>query len=188
MIENNLQPKAGLFLISEPFMPDPNFKRTVVLLCEHMEDSGTVGFILNRTLDIKVGDALVDFEEVQGELFYGGPVAQDTLHYLHSYGDLIEDSLHIVDDVYWGGNFEQLTNLLKAGTIDMQKIKFFLGYSGWTTGQLEEELKENAWITTPATGAYVFGTPEEALWKNILKDMGGEYKQIINYPENPILN
>ncbi|MBC8046114.1 MAG: YqgE/AlgH family protein [Fimbriimonadaceae bacterium] len=188
MIENKYAPAAGLFLLSEPFMPDPNFKRTVVLLCEHIEDGGTVGFILNKTLEIKVSDALVDFDEIQNDLFYGGPVAEDTLHYLHCYGDLIEDSLHIVDDVYWGGNFEQLTNLLKAGTLDANKIKFFLGYSGWSEGQLDAELKENSWIVAPAKGSYVFGIQENALWKNVLHDLGGEYSQLINYPENPILN
>ncbi|MFN0276525.1 MAG: YqgE/AlgH family protein [Chitinophagales bacterium] len=188
MIKNKLTPAAGLLLLSEPFMADPNFKRTVVLLCEQAEDGGTVGFILNKTLQIKVSDALVDFDEISNDLYYGGPVAQDTLHYLHTYGDLIEDSMHIVDDVYWGGNFEQLTNLLKAGTLEMDKIKFFLGYSGWSPGQLEEEMQQDAWILTPAKTSYIFGVDEKILWTNILKDMGGDYSQIIHYPENPILN
>lgn len=188
MIKNTFSPDAGLFLLSEPFMSDPNFKRTVVLLCEHDEEGGTVGFVLNKTLEIKVSDALIDFDEIGNELYYGGPVAQDTLHYLHTYGDLIEDSLHIVDNVYWGGNFDQLTNLLKAGTLDIKHIKFFLGYSGWNPGQLQDEVQDNAWIITPAKGEYIFGTDEKILWKNILHDMGGEYSQIVNYPENPILN
>jgi len=188
MLKNKYAPAAGLILLSEPFMPDPNFKRTVVLLCEHITDGGTVGFILNRTLNIKVSDAMVDFDDINNMLYYGGPVAQDTLHYLHTYGDFIEDSLPIVDDVCWGGNFEQLTNLLTAGTIEASRIKFFLGYSGWSPGQLDDELKDNAWIVTPGKRNYVFADDEKTLWKCVLKDMGGEYSQIINYPENPILN
>ncbi|MBC8173249.1 MAG: YqgE/AlgH family protein [Chitinophagales bacterium] len=188
MIQNTTKPATGQLLLSEPFMPDPNFKRTVVLLCEHIEDGGTVGFILNRTLQIKVCDALVDFDEIQNDLYYGGPVAQDTLHYLHRHGELIEDSLHITDDIYWGGNFEQLTNMIKAGSISPNHIKFFLGYSGWSPGQLEHELKENSWIVTQAKSNYAFQTNEKELWKKVLDDMGGEYKMITNYPENPTLN
>ncbi len=188
MIKNKVAPAAGTLLLSEPFMLDPNFKRTVVMLCEHMDDGGTVGFILNRPLDIKVCDALVDFDDVQNELFYGGPVAQDTLHYLHRYGDIIEESMQIKDDIFWGGNFEQLGELIKAGTIDPKNIKFFLGYSGWSTGQLDGELKENAWIVTPAKSQYIFDISDRELWKIVLSDLGGDYKQLVHYPEDPMLN
>lgn len=188
MIKNKITPAAGQLLLSEPFMSDPNFKRTVVLLCELLEDGGSVGFILNKTLNIKVCDALLDFDDIKNDLYYGGPVAQDTLHYLHTYGDLIEDSLHISENIYWGGNFDQLTNLMKAGTIDASQVKFFLGYSGWASGQLENELKENSWIIAQATSNYVFKATDETLWKQVLKEMGGEYKQMMNYPENPMLN
>ena len=91
MIKNKVKPAPGHLLLSEPFMPDPNFKRTVIMLCEHLEDGGTVGFILNKSLNVKVCDALVDFDAVTNDLFYGGPVAKDTLHYLHRYGDIIEE-------------------------------------------------------------------------------------------------
>lgn len=188
MIKNKVKPAAGYMLLSEPFMPDPNFKRTVIMLCEHLEDGGSVGFILNKSLNIKVCDALVDFDAVKNDLYYGGPVAKDTLHYLHSYGDIIEDSLLISEGIYWGGNFEQMGELLKDGTLDPKKIKFFLGYSGWSPGQLDEELTDNAWIVTPSKISYVFDVPNNELWKKVLLDLGGEYKQIINYPEDPSLN
>lgn len=188
MIKNKVIPTAGQLLLSEPFMLDPNFKRTVVMLCEHVEDGGTVGFILNRPLKIKVSDALVDFEGLENELFYGGPVAQDTLHYLHCHGDLIDDSMPIINDICWGGNFEQLSNLMKAGTIESKDVKFFLGYSGWSPGQLAAELEENSWIVSEARTRYIFDIHEKELWKTVLSDMGGEYSQIVNYPEDPILN
>ncbi len=188
MISNKVSPGAGHLLLSEPFMPDPNFKRTVVMICEHVKEGGTVGFILNRPLNIKVCDALIDFENVSNELFYGGPVAHDTLHYLHRYGDMIEDSLHIVDDIYWGGNFEQLTNMLKAGSIESANVKFFLGYSGWSSGQLLNEMEDNSWIVTPAKSKYIFETTDKELWKQVLAELGGEYRQLTNYPEDPQLN
>jgi len=188
MIKNRVIPAAGQLLLSEPFMLDPNFKRTVVMVCEHIEDGGTVGFILNRPLKIKVSDALVDFEGIDNELFYGGPVAQDTLHYLHRHGDLIEDSMQIIDDIYWGGNFEQLNNMLKAGTIESTDVKFFLGYSGWSPGQLEAEMEDSSWIISQARSQYIFNTSDKELWKKVLSDMGGEYRQLVNYPEDPSMN
>ena len=188
MIKNNTALAAGNLLLSEPFMLDPNFKRTVVMLCEHIEDGGTVGFILNRPLNVRVCDALVDFDTVTNELYYGGPVSQDTLHYLHRYGELIEDSVRITDDIYWGGNFEQIGNLLRAGSIEPANFKFFLGYSGWSPGQLQGEMDEQAWIVTPAQSRYIFDISDKALWKIVLSDLGGEYRQIVNYPEDPLLN
>ncbi|HMU70962.1 MAG TPA: YqgE/AlgH family protein [Chitinophagales bacterium] len=181
-------PSAGHLLISEPFMADPNFKRTVVLLCEHMQDTGTVGFILNKSLNVKVCDALMDFDIVQSELFYGGPVAQDTLHYLHRFGDKIEESFHVIDDIYWGGNFEQIGDMLREGTLNPDHIKFFLGYSGWSPGQLEEEMDEKSWLLSKAKGHYVFDIGRSELWKTVLNDLGGDYKMITNYPEDPRLN
>lgn len=188
MIQYQVTPAAGQLLLSEPFMADPNFKRTVILLCEHIEDGGTVGFILNRSLEVKVCDALMDFDVVTSDLLYGGPVAQDTLHYLHAYGDVIEDSLRIADNVYWGGNFEQLGELLREGKLDPKMVKFFLGYSGWSPGQLTGEMEEKSWIIGKATGKYVFDTPRQLLWKQVLSDLGGEHKLITNYPEDPQLN
>ncbi|MFN3939561.1 MAG: YqgE/AlgH family protein, partial [Chitinophagales bacterium] len=114
MIQENVKPAVGSILLSEPFMLDPHFKRTVILICEHDEQNGSVGFILNKTVNsVKVSDALVDFEMVQTPLFYGGPVAHDTLHYLHSYGEMINDSILISEGIYWGGDFEQITEYLK---------------------------------------------------------------------------
>lgn len=188
MIKNKVKPAAGFLLVSEPFMPDPNFKRTVIMLCEHMDDSGTVGFILNKSMNIKVCDALLDFDNVSNQIFYGGPVANDNLHYLHRYGDIIEDSFHVMDDIYWGGNFEQLGELLKDGTLDPKNVKFFLGYSGWSPGQLDAELQDNSWIVTKGSSRYVFDVANDLLWKTVLQDLGGDYKQIVNYPEDPNLN
>lgn len=188
MIKNKVHPAEGILLVSEPFMPDPNFKRTVIFLCEHADESGTVGFILNKSMNIKVCDALLDFDNVTNQIFYGGPVASDNLHYLHRYGDRIEDSFHVIDDIYWGGNFEQLSELLREGTIDAKNVKFFLGYSGWSPGQLDAELQENSWIVTPGSSRYVFDVANDLLWKTVLNDLGGDYKQIVHYPEDPTLN
>ena len=188
MASSNITLHPGLVLLSEPFMADPHFKRTAVLICEHQSQDGTVGFVLNRPLGMRVQDTLIDMDNITSELYYGGPVAQDTMHYLHRYGDIIEDSMPIMDGVYWGGNYEQLSVLLGNGELDPAGIRFFLSYSGWSAGQLEEELAENSWLTTEGKSAYIFELSDKELWKRALEDKGGKYKQIIHYPEDPNLN
>ena len=106
-----MKPAPGNLLLAEPFLKDPNFKRTVVLLCEHNED-GAFGLVLNKKLEFKVDDVLPEFPIENIDLYYGGPVGPDTLHFIHQYGDLIEGSLKRKDDIYWSGNFEQIKLML----------------------------------------------------------------------------
>ena len=93
--------KSGNILLSEPFLEDPNFRRTVIFLCEHHKE-GTIGFILNKPLDIKISEAMPDLEGFNAPLFFGGPVQTDTMHFLHNLGDMIDDSVEITKGVYWG--------------------------------------------------------------------------------------
>ncbi len=185
--QENIKPAKGDLLISEPFLPDPNFERTVVLLCEHNED-GSFGFILNKPSLLKYSDVMEDssYDEI---LYVGGPVEQDTMHVLHAMGDLLEGSIQLGNDVYWGGNFEQLQIMINNNQIDPAAFKFFLGYSGWSAGQLEMELQEKTWIiSNQARKDQVFDTKPDKLWKNVLNEMGGKYKMISNYPIDPRLN
>lgn len=185
--QENIKPAKGDLLISEPFLPDPNFERTVVLLCEHNEE-GSFGFILNKPSLLKYSDVMEDssYDEI---LYVGGPVEQDTMHVLHAMGDLLEGSIQLGNDVYWGGNFEQLQIMINNNQIDPAAFKFFLGYSGWSAGQLEMELQEKTWIIcNQARKDQVFDTDSDKLWKNVLNEMGGKFKMISNYPIDPRLN
>jgi len=187
IFDKNDQPSKGKILLSEPFMADANFKRSVILLCEH-NNEGSFGFILNRKLDIYFSDALPEFAYLKEPIYFGGPVEPDTLHYLHILGDDLKGSEEIADGVYWGGSFEDLKNLLAQERVKGDQIRFFLGYSGWGHNQIEEELGQNSWIVTNAQCSDIFNNHEDKLWANILKDMGGDYKSIANYPENPNWN
>lgn len=181
-------PQKGDFLISEPFLPDPNFDRTVVLLCEHNEE-GSVGFILNKPSVLKFDEAVEDVVDFDVPLYVGGPVQQDTLHFIHRAGDLLEGSMPIKEGIYWGGNYEQLITLINSGSINKKDFKFFLGYSGWAPGQLEEELKLKSWIIADdASVSQVFDINSELLWKEILNGMGGKFKIIANFPVDPRMN
>ena len=184
----SIKPGKGDLLISEPFLPDPNFERTVVLLCENNED-GSIGFILNKPSLVSLGDIFDELKQVPKKLLIGGPVQQDSMHFLHRSIADIEGGTKIGEGIYWGGNFEQLKILMQNNRVDLDDVLYFLGYSGWAPGQLDEELKENSWIVSPdATANQVFDLNPELLWREVLKNMGGKYRMFSNYPTDPRLN
>lgn len=182
------EPQKGDLLLSEPFLTDPNFIRTVVLLCEH-NNEGSVGFVINKPSSLRLGEMVEEFVGIDFEVFFGGPVQQDSLHFVHRRGDLFEGSVEIRDGLFWGGNFEQLVSLANAGVLQSGDFKFFIGYSGWASGQLIDEMKMNSWIISRNVNLMqVFDTHTDQLWKDVLGAMGGKYKMISNYPVDPRLN
>jgi len=185
--QENIKPSKGDLLISEPFLPDPNFERTVVLLCEHNEE-GSFGFVLNKPSLLKYSDVMEE-TSYNETLYVGGPVEQDTMHIIHVMGELLEGSIDLGNGIFWGGNFEQLQIMINNNQIDPAAFRFFLGYSGWAAGQLEMELKEKTWIiSNQARKDQVFETDPDLLWKQVLNEMGGKFKMISNYPIDPRLN
>ncbi len=184
MAENT--PQKGSFLISEPFLPDPNFKRTVIILTEHNND-GTVGFVLNKRMEISLHDAMEDFPSVDIPIYFGGPVQPDTLHFIHTI-DILEGRHEIFDGLYWGGNFEALKAMAAKKFIKKENIIFFIGYSGWSPDQLDSEIKEKSWIVTPAKPELLFTDNQDDLWKTVLQSMDQKYSIIANFPEDPSLN
>jgi putative transcriptional regulator len=185
--KNRVDPARGKLLVSEPYLPDPNFERTIILLCEHNEE-GSFGFVMNKPSLARLGDVMEDFKAFDTPVFIGGPVQQDTLHYIHRIPKL-EDSTPIMEGVYWGGNFDQLVSLIETKQVASSDIKFFLGYSGWSVGQIDEELKEDSWIVCDrANEELLFDIKPEAMWQYTLRTMGGRFSVYSNYPEDPRLN
>lgn len=179
--------KNGDLLIAEPFLGDQNFERSVVLLCEH-NNEGTFGLVLNQTTQLHLADVLEDGVYPDVPLYVGGPVSQNTLHFIHRRPDLIDNSTKVTNGLYWGGNFEEIKRMLNVGSLPVQDIRFFIGYSGWSTGQLDGELKQNSWIVTRTQANFLFDTPAAQFWRAILRQMGGEYKVLSHYPTDPTLN
>jgi len=182
-----IKPKKGHLLISEPFLHDPFFKRSVILVTEHNEE-GSVGFILNKPINIKLHDALEEFPEFDGNLFMGGPVQRDSLYYIHSKGSIIGNSRKIMDGVYWGGDFETIKIMIQNKEIEESELRFFMGYSGWGKEQLNTELENNSWVVLPAKGSHVMQTDPNKLWAQIIKNIGSEYAFLANFPEQPSMN
>ena len=184
---NKLTPKKGRLLIAEPFMEDPYFKRSVVLLTEYNKKEA-FGFILNKPMEITVNDIMKDFPEFNAPVYMGGPVQSDGLFYIHTQGDTIEGSQHIVDDIYWAGNFDHLKQLITDQQIFPNEIKFFVGYSGWDFKQLEKEIEDESWIITAPNTKTLIPSTEKNLWNSTLKNMGSKYAVLSNFPEDPSLN
>ncbi|GAB3890238.1 YqgE/AlgH family protein [Spirosoma agri] len=176
----------GSLLIAEPFMGDTNFDRSVVLVCEH-SPAGTFGLVLNQTTDLQLPD-IIDDVYVTQELFVGGPVQQNTLHFIHRRPDLIDGSIRVTNGLYWSGDFDQVKQAINMGTLTNRDIRFFVGYSGWDAGQLASELDQKAWIVGRADATFLFETPADQFWRGVLKRMGGEFKSIAHYPVDPRLN
>jgi putative transcriptional regulator len=179
--------RPGNFLIASANLLESNFKRTVLLMCEHNEQ-GSLGFILNRPMEFKVCEAIAGFDEIEEPLHMGGPVQVDTVHFLHTRGDAIEGSQEILPGLFWGGDKEQLSYLINTSVIRPSEVRFFLGYSGWGAGQLEAEFDEGSWYTASASSEVVFSDEYERMWSRTVRSKGGEYAYIANSPELPGMN
>jgi putative transcriptional regulator len=182
-------PAKGKILISEPFLNDPNFKRTIILLSEHTEE-GSVGFVLNKPTEYKINQLIDDFPEFDAQVYYGGPVQLNTLQFLYrnEVDNIIDGSLEILPGLYWGGSFDILRTLIEAGKVKPSDFRFFLGYSGWGEDQIKDELELNSWIVTETSIENIFSDEPDKLWREILKKMGKKFAILASFPDNPSVN
>lgn len=181
-----LQP--GHLLLSAPFLSDENFMRAVILLCEP-SDSCTFGFVINKPSILNLGDLMQELNFLDCEVYMGGPVEQNTLHFIYFGTQLIPGSQSLGKEIWWGGEFSALVEALKIGKLTKNQVRFFLGYSGWEQGQLQAELKEDSWVVfTKQVSLPIFERPADQLWKELMKGMGGAFEIQSNYPSDPRLN
>ncbi len=181
------KPSKGCLLLSEPFLGDMKFRRTVVLLGEHAEE-GTVGFVLNRLLNITTKEVVPDLLSVDFPVYYGGPVEPNTLHFIHMAGDLIPGSQEIMPGIYWGGDIDLINLLLEKKEVYPEQFKFFIGYSGWEPGQLEEEIEQKAWWVTKGDSDMIFHDDLENMWPALVRKLGKDYAYLADSPEDPQWN
>jgi len=169
-------------------MNDPNFKRSVILLTEHSA-LGTVGFVLNHPTTLLLKDLIPEMEQADFQVFTGGPVELDTIHFIHRCYDKLLSGDEIAEGIYWGGNFETLKILIANGDLSADEVKFFIGYSGWGEEQLNMEIKENTWIVSEKYQPdLIFSVDEAEAWREVIVNLGPRYAHISKFPENPNLN
>lgn len=181
-----IDPAAGKILISEPFLQDPNFSRTVVLLTEHNE-LGTIGFVLNQLTDFTVSQLVDGCEHIKAPVFQGGPVSLESFNYIHTNNEITE-SAKISDGLFWNGNFNDVIEGVKLDVFKPETFRFFMGYSGWAPGQLKGEINEGAWLVSDIRNEDIFSCTDEELWKIAIKNLGGRDALLANSPKDPWLN
>ncbi|GGH03567.1 transcriptional regulator [Polaribacter pacificus] len=184
---NILQPQKGKLLIAEPaILNDDSFNRSIILLTEHTS-TNAIGFIINKPLGYTVNDLIPEIDN-DFTIYQGGPVEQDNLYFVHNVPDKIPNSIEVSNGVYWGGNFDSLKQLLDTKEIQADEIRFFLGYTGWSSDQLKDEIATNSWFISENSYSNIFTVDEKKAWKNKLLERGGDYAIWANAPENIQLN
>lgn len=183
--KNNETVKSGTILISDPFIDDHYFGRSVVIICSHTKD-GSFGFVLNQYLEIDLHKMDKNFPNIKTRISIGGPVNKENLFFIHTLGNMIEGSSSLYNGIYYGGNYSQLKNKLEEHKNLHNSVRFFIGYSGWSAGQLEEEINEQSWLPVNNVSIdQIFNTSNNKLWEDTLQMQGKRFKIISNFPRNP---
>ena len=184
---NNTRPARGRILISEPFLYDYYFHRSVILLAEHNKE-GSFGVIINKPLALGFGEVVKDFPDFNATVYLGVPVSADSLFFIHTLGVEIDGSMEIMEGLYWGGDLEQIKSYITIGRFNNDNIRFFIGYSGWSPNQLDSELQRNSWAVSALDADQIMKADPAGIWKSSLIDLGAEYSKWTNYPSDPGLN
>jgi putative transcriptional regulator len=183
--KNKIPPRKGRILISDPFLGDDYFERSVVYLCEHNQE-GSFGFVLNNLVEINLNDLNDQFPAITTKISTGGPVETESMFFVHTLGDQLNESLEISHGIFVGGDFEQLYLKIEEKHIQENEIRFFLGYSGWSKGQLESEIKENAWVVSEIDVCKeIMQIQETDTWKYFMSKLGSKYQFMTNFPIDP---
>lgn len=186
-ITNKNIAEKGRILISEPFLSDHYFRRSIVYLTDHNEE-GSFGFVLNKPVEISINEIVDDFPESDFPISVGGPVSNNTVHFLHTLGETIPGSVAVADGIWWGGDFDHIKALISSGLVKPKQLRFFLGYAGWSAGQLKTELEEHAWLVGKISPDVVMNGMESEFWSDTLARYNNKYKAWANFPEDPGLN
>jgi putative transcriptional regulator len=179
--------QAGDIVIAKPFLQDGHFKRSVIYLCEHNEE-GSLGFIVNRAHGLLLKDIFPHIKNGNFPLFEGGPVSPNQLFYTHTLGLELSDSQHIIDNVYWGGNFFELSKMIEEGQVTSAQVRFYIGYSGWGKEQLAGELENDMWFSKTSVYKELMRVPPDDLWGGELLKINPGYKAFTDFSFDPSLN
>jgi len=182
---NNAKPQKGSILVSEPFLVDDYFSRSVIYLCDHNEE-GSFGFVLNKYVDIDLKEGIEDFPMIDFKVSRGGPVDTSNLFYLHNFGNELKDAVNVNNGLYIGGSYEEMISLITKNPDKAQGIRFFMGYSGWEVDQLQDELDEKSWIVlNNISTKTILNTENDQIWNDIMERLGGKFKIMSSFPKNP---
>jgi putative transcriptional regulator len=182
--------EKGSLLIANPVLPDPNFSRTVILLCDH-DEQGSFGLVINRSTQFKAPDLFLNINILKSyneKIYLGGPVSQSMVFFLCRSPSAAGKLDEICSGVYLGSNLETLESLYSSLENPEQDIRFYLGYSGWSGGQLAEEMEQNSWLVQKANEQFIFLDSESLIWPQAVNSLGEKYQYLTKAPVNPQWN
>ena len=179
--------KKGQLLISEPSLSDPTFFKSVALLIHHSKNE-SIGLILNQPTKINLNQILEDIPMGDFPVYIGGPVERNSIHFIHTLGDIIPNTKEISKGISWGGDFNRMVSLMKEKRISRKQIRFFAGYCGWSEGQLHSEVMEDSWIIHRPNITKCMQYSNEKLWSDLIKKEHSKYAIWTNMPKDPSLN
>ena len=182
--------EKGSLLIANPVLPDPNFSRTVILLCDH-DEQGSFGLVINRSTQLKAPDLFLNINILKSyneKIYLGGPVSQSMVFFLCRSPSAAGKLDEICSGVYLGSNLETLESLYSSLENPEQDIRFYLGYSGWSDGQLAEEMEQNSWLVQKANEQFIFLDSESLIWPQAVNSLGEKYQYLTKAPVNPQWN
>ena len=182
--------EKGSLLIANPVLPDPNFSRTVILLCDH-DEQGSFGLVINRSTQLKAPDLFLNINILKSyneKIYLGGPVSQSMVFFLCRSPSAAGKLEEVCSGVYLGSNLETLESLYASLENPEQDIRFYLGYSGWSGGQLAEEMEQNSWLVQKANEQFIFLDSESLIWPQAVNSLGEKYQYLTKAPVNPQWN
>ncbi len=181
------KPSRGRLLISEPSLHDFYFKQSVILLAGH-DAEGSFGLIINKPTNVKLNEVTNEFPKFDVPLYLGGPVKTDSLFFIHTIGDYITNSLKIMDGLYWGGDISVIKEMITLNQLTPDNIRFFVGYSGWASKQLDQEMEEKSWFVSKTKAKDVIHSNPLEMWSEYIKVMVSDYAVWANLPSDPSMN
>jgi len=185
---NTTKPFEGQVLLAEPMLNSLHFGRSVILLIEVSPKEGCFGIIINKPLSVQIDRLSDELPFFDAPVFAGGPVDEDRLFFLHTFGEQVPESIKIKDGLYWGGDFDTIKSLIISGQANKSNLRFFLGYAGWESGQLEKELKENTWAVGNIDTQQIMNTRPQKMWDIMTLQLGGRYRYWRLFPKDPRMN
>lgn len=183
-------PFRGCYLVAEPFLKESYFRHAVICLSDYEEGKEAMGLVMNRLTNLSLQELIEDVTAKKPvPIFCGGPMSGDRLFYMHTLGDIITDSQRVSDGLWIGGDFNEIIQYVNAGYQIDGDIRFFLGYSGWSPQQLEQEIRDRVWAVAPSPlPSKVLTDDNDAYWHRFVRHLGPAYRGWRFHPHNPHVN
>lgn len=184
------EPRSGSLLVAEPFLKEECFNHAVILLVDHGDGYASMGLTLNKHTGLTLGQVTDDVKpDCQVPIYAGGPVGDNRMFYLHTLPDIFDNSIEVTPGLYIGGEYNQVLDYVNEGYPTDGLLRFYVGYSGWEPGQLNEEIEKNVWaVAQPGKAQDLLTGCDDQFWHRTVRSMGLRYRGWQFHPMDPHAN